>query len=55
MGKTTNADGFAEFAESLSKVVVSAEAKEVAEIYGNAKKAMIVFSRILLLQMRLLC
>ena len=45
MGKTSKADGFADFADSLAKVAASDDAKEVASLYGNAKKAMIVFQQ----------
>lgn len=45
LGKTSKAHGFAEFASSLEKVVVSDDAKEIATLYGNAKKAMIVFQQ----------
>lgn len=45
MGKTSKADGFDEFAASVAKVAVSDDAKAVAELYGNAKKAMIVFQQ----------
>ncbi|HWQ79662.1 MAG TPA: FAD-dependent oxidoreductase [Anaerovoracaceae bacterium] len=45
MGKKSSAEGFDEFAASLAKVKVSDDAKAVAELYGNAKKAMIVFQQ----------
>lgn len=45
MGKTTNAEGFNDFASSLSGVTVSKDANEIAALYGNAKKAMIVFQQ----------
>ncbi len=45
MGKTSKAEGFDEFAASLAKVKVSDDAKAVAELYGNAKKAMIVYQQ----------
>lgn len=45
MGKTSAAEGFDSFAADLSKVAVSAEASEIATLYGNAKKAMIVFQQ----------
>ena len=45
MGKTSKAEGFDEFAASLAKVAVSDDAKAVAELYGTAKKAMIVFQQ----------
>jgi formate dehydrogenase major subunit len=45
MGKTSKAEGFEEFTASLDKVEAGNDAKEVAELYGNAKKAMIVFQQ----------
>ncbi|MGN0712109.1 MAG: FAD-dependent oxidoreductase [Anaerovoracaceae bacterium] len=45
MGKTSNTEGFAAFADSLKNVNVSEEAKAVAELYAKAKKAMIVFQQ----------
>ncbi len=45
MGKTTKAEGFDAFKASLEKVKVSDDAKAVAEMYGKAKKAMIVFAQ----------
>lgn len=45
MGKTSNAEGVDAFASSLATVAVSDSAKEVAELYSNAKKAMIVFQQ----------
>ena len=45
MGRKPSAEGFDEFAASLAKVKVSDDAKAVAELYGNAKKAMIVFQQ----------
>lgn len=45
MGKTCNAQGFEQFKNSLKNIVVSDEMKEIAEIYANAKKAMIVFQQ----------
>jgi NADPH-dependent glutamate synthase beta chain and related oxidoreductases len=45
MGKTSKAEGFADFTDSLAKVATSDDAKEVAALYGNAKKAMIVFQQ----------
>ena len=45
MGKTSKAEGFDEFAASLAKVTVSNAAKDVATLYGTAKKAMIVFQQ----------
>ncbi len=44
-GKKSDAEGFEEFKSSLKDVKVSMEAKEIAELYGNAKKAMIVFQQ----------
>lgn len=43
--KPANADGFEAFKTSLENVTISDEARELAEIYGNAKKAMIVFGQ----------
>ncbi|WP_132246571.1 molybdopterin-dependent oxidoreductase [Marinisporobacter balticus] len=40
-----NAEGFEALKESLKDLSVSAMAKEVAEIYGKSKKAMIVFAQ----------
>ncbi len=45
MGKTCDAQGFEQFKNSLKNIVVSDEMKEIAEIYANAKKAMIVFQQ----------
>ena len=45
MGKTSKAEGFDAFAASLAKVTVSDDAKAVAELYGTAKKAMIVYQQ----------
>ena len=45
MGKTSKAEGFDEFAASLAKTTASDDAKSVAELYGNAKKAMIVYQQ----------
>jgi formate dehydrogenase major subunit len=45
MGKKSNAEGFDEFTASIAKVKTSDDAKEIAELYGNAKKAMIVFQQ----------
>lgn len=45
MGKKTDAEGLNEFAASISRVEASDVAKEIAELYGNAKKAMIVFQQ----------
>ncbi|QXM06553.1 NAD(P)-binding protein [Crassaminicella indica] len=40
-----NAEGFEELKNSLNDVVISPAAKEVAEIYGKSKRAMLVFSQ----------
>lgn len=45
MGKNSNALGFDTFVKSLEYIDVCTEIKEIAEIYGNAKKAMIVFQQ----------
>jgi len=45
MGKASKAEGFDEFAASLSKVAAGDAARDVAALYGNAKKAMIVFQQ----------
>ncbi|MDD4376858.1 MAG: NAD(P)-binding protein [Eubacteriales bacterium] len=45
MGKVAEAEGFNDFAESVSAVAISDEIKEITEIYSNAKKAMIVFQQ----------
>ena len=45
MGKGTGAEGFDTFKASVEGVAVSEEAKEIAELYANAKKAMIVFQQ----------
>lgn len=44
-GKTSGAEGFDDFKKSVSKVKVTPEMKEVADIYLNAKKAMIVYQQ----------
>lgn len=44
-GKATQAEGFADFAKDISQVQPGEEAKAVAALYGNAKKAMIVFQQ----------
>ncbi|MEG0829740.1 MAG: FAD-dependent oxidoreductase [Anaerovoracaceae bacterium] len=44
-GKTSSVAGFDAFAESLAKVKVSDDAAEIADLYGKAKKAMIVFNQ----------
>ncbi len=43
--KTTDIEGYEGFVESISDVTVTDEAAEIAEIYGKAKKAMIVFQQ----------
>lgn len=45
MGKSSKAEGFNDFVSSLEKVEVSNDAKEIANLYGNAKKAMIAFQQ----------
>ncbi|MDD2189346.1 MAG: FAD-dependent oxidoreductase [Eubacteriales bacterium] len=45
MGKTSTAHGFEKFAASLAKIETSDDAKMVADLYGKAKKAMIVFQQ----------
>ena len=45
MGKGTGAEGFDAFKASVEGAAVSEEAKEIAELYANAKKAMIVFQQ----------
>ncbi len=45
MGKTSKAEDFEAFVKSLDEIKVSAEMAQVAEIYANAKKAMIVFQQ----------
>lgn len=45
MGKVSTIEGFDTFAEDIKGVKVSKEAIEVAGLYGNAKKAMIVFQQ----------
>lgn len=44
-GGRSDVKGFSTFKKSLKDVKVSKEMAEVAEIYGNAKKAMIVFEQ----------
>ena len=44
-GKAKNAEGYEAFAESLKSVKVGEAAKAVADVYMNAKKAMIVFTQ----------
>lgn len=43
--KPTTTDDFKAFAASLGNVEVSAQAQEIADLYGKAKKAMIVFQQ----------
>lgn len=45
LGKTSTAEGFDTFEKSLAKVKPSAEAVDIASIYANAKKAMILFQQ----------
>ncbi len=45
MGLGTELEGYEQFKESLSKVVVSPEIREVAQEYKDAKKAMIVYQQ----------
>lgn len=45
MGKSCDAVGLEELEKSLKKIKVSKAAKEIADLYGNAKKAMIVFQQ----------
>nr|WP_315022259.1 FAD-dependent oxidoreductase [uncultured Aminipila sp.] len=45
MGKTSKIEGFDSFAADLKNIQVSEEAAQVAELYGKAKKAMIVFQQ----------
>lgn len=44
-GKTSAEEGFEAFASSLEGVTPREEAKEIAALYGDAKKAMIVFAQ----------
>ncbi len=44
-GKTSNAPGFEEFKASVEGVTVTDDAREIAAMYANAKKAMIVFEQ----------
>jgi len=44
-GKSSKAEGFDAFAQNLSSVKVSEEAKAIAEMYAKAKKAMIVYEQ----------
>nr|WP_027398155.1 molybdopterin-dependent oxidoreductase [Anaerovorax odorimutans] len=43
--KSIDKDGFEAFSDTVKNVTVSNEAKEIAEIYSKAKKAMIVFQQ----------
>ena len=45
MGKTSDIEGFDEFAKSVADAQVCDEIKAAAEAYANAKKAMIVFQQ----------
>jgi len=45
MGKKSDAPGFDEFAKSVADAKICDEIKAVAEMYANAKKAMIVFQQ----------
>ena len=45
MGKTSDVEGFGPFKASLENIEVSDEIREIAEIYANAKKAMVVFQQ----------
>ena len=45
MGKGAGTEGYDEFKASVEAAAVSDEAKAVAELYANAKKAMIVFQQ----------
>ena len=45
MGKGAGTEGYDEFKASVETAAVSDEAKAVAELYANAKKAMIVFQQ----------
>ena len=45
MGKGTAAEGFDAFKASVENASVSEDAKEIAELYANAKKAMTVFQQ----------
>lgn len=44
-GKAEGMEGFEEFAASVKNADVTEEAREIAEMYMNAKKAMIVFNQ----------
>lgn len=45
MGKTSDIEGFEVLKESVSKSKISEEIKEIAELYGNSKKAMIAYQQ----------
>ena len=45
MGKGTGVEGYEEFAKSVATAEVTDEIKEIAELYANAKKAMMVFQQ----------
>ena len=45
MGKTSDIEGFDAFKSSLENIEVSDEIREIAQIYADAKKAMIVFQQ----------
>ena len=45
MGKGTGVDGYEEFAKSVADAQVTDEINEIAQLYANAKKAMIVFQQ----------
>lgn len=45
MGKSSDAKGFEEFRKSLGDVELCDDCKEIAELYANAKKAMIVYQQ----------
>lgn len=45
MGRKSEAEGFDEFSASIANIDPSDDATEIATLYGNAKKAMIVFQQ----------
>lgn len=45
MGKTSEREGFEAFVESLEDAAVCQDCREIAQIYAQAKKAMIVFTQ----------
>ena len=45
MGKSSDAKGFEEFRKSLGDVEACDDCREIAELYANAKKAMIVYQQ----------